>query len=319
MNPNTIHEQYAGTTIGPLKIPYFPLVDLHKNPLDKDHLHITKVAGKYTIPDDKANAFAEDMIEKLNAKKGSFDGPTLKLVDYSLGPDGLTLDVQPSSFFKHKSTNLSLDKDVIWNMVEERNPDYSNLDDGLSNAIGTGVVAITKDNKIVIFERKHDIDQYPGLYGTPSGFVNPLDDDYNPFNTQRRILKKQMGIEEEYIKKPELIGVGRAGDDRHIELSFYAQINKTFEELQIPDKTKHENIIPLEFTPEAVAEYLAETVESVPRDAVKRGDMWIDGKTPKWVPAQADAINKALRMNNNPKRVDKAISDEFYRSLKPVA
>lgn len=311
-------QKYGGTTVGPLKIPYKGLCERHTAPFKENDLQIIIDPAHFEIPDENVKNYAKDNQKTAEDKaKASgtvlFDGPMAKLNGYEAN-EKLRLYVQPTSFFKHKFTNLSLDEDAVWQMVEKRGADYGNLDDGLANAIGNEVVVVSKDGYALIEERADTITQYPGLYGIPSGFTDPDKDGYTPSKTAKRILKEQLNLEE--LESIELLGFGRAGDDRHAEFQWLVKTNKMMDEIleAAPKPSKLKNRERVKFTPEEVAKYLSKTVEGVPAGAVKRGSLWISGESPKWVPAQAIGVICALAKDFGYGRVEKAIADEFKKS-----
>lgn len=303
-------QEYGGTTVGPLKIPY---KDLWTSPtgIEEKDLQMDVDPTPFEIPDEHVKRYAEE--NKKTAEKTATDGKKAKLTRYEATKTGLKLYLQLTSFFQHMSTNLSLDKDVVWQMVEQRGADYGNLDDGLANPIGNEVVVVSKDGYTLIEERADTITQYPGLYGIPSGFTDPAKDEYNPFKTAKIILKEQLNLEE--IENIKLLGFGRAGDDRHMEFQWLVKTNNKMDEIleAAPKPSKLKNRERVKFTPEEVAKYLSETVQDVPAGAVKRGNLWIPGESPKWVPAQAIAVIDALINTFGYDRVERALVDEFNK------
>lgn len=313
-------QKYEGTTVGPLKIPYVSLFERYVNLFKEKDLEIEVDPAHFEIPDEDVKNYAKEnqktAEEKAKASGTSlFDGPMVKLTHYDATATQLVkLYVQLSSFFKHMSTNLSLDKAVVWQMVEKRGADYGNLDDGLANPIGNEAVVVSKDGYVLIEERADTITQYPGLYGIPSGFTDPDKDEYNPSKTAKRILKEQLNLED--IESVELLGFGRAGDDRHIELQWLVKTSKKMDEIleKAPKPSKLKRRERVKFMPEDVAKYLSKTVQGgVPAGAVKRGNLWMPGESPKWVPAQAIAVIDALVNTFGYGRVEKAITDEFNK------
>ncbi len=332
-------QKYGGTTVGPLKIPYISLCERYMAPFREKDLQIEIDPAHFEIPDENVKNYAKENQKTAEEKaKASgtvlFDGPMIRLTGYetdaktkackrafdflkSLAGYGsgvkAKLYVQPTSFFKHKFTNLSLDEGAVWRMVEERGADHGNLDDGLANAIGNEVVVVSKDGYTLIEERADTIAQYPGLYGIPSGFTDPDKDGYNPSKTAKRILKEQLNLEE--LESIELLGFGRAGDDRHMELQWLVRTNKNMDEIldAAPKPSKIKQRIAVKFKPENVAKYLSETVQDVPAGAVKRGNLWIPGESPKWVPAQAMAVIDALAKDFGYDRVERALVYDFNR------
>lgn len=303
-------QKYEGTTVGPLKIPYKRLWTSPTGIEEKD-LQIDIDTTPFEIPDGHVKQYAEE--NKKTAEKTATDGKKARLTRYEATKTGLKLYLQLTSFFQHMSTNLSLDKDVVWQMVEKKGADYGNLDDGLANPIGNEAVVVSKDGYILIEERADTITQYPGLYGIPSGFTDPAKDEYNPFKTAKMILKEQLNLEE--IESIKLLGVGRAGDDRHIELQWLVKTSKKMDEIleKAPKPSKLKKRERVKFTPEEVAKYLSKTVRDVPDGAVKRGNLWIPGESPKWVPAQAIAVINALVNTFGYDKVEKAIENEFKK------
>lgn len=318
-----------GTTYGPLEIPYVSLLDLSDNPIREEDFtsDINNDPFEFIGPKDAENAVKNKMsdLQKEGATKCLFDGDMAKLVNYAYDGKNHKLkgSFQPTTFYRHKSTNLLLDEitGALWNTVKDK--PYEDLDDGLSNAFGNGVVAVTNDNKLVIFERRDTIEQYPGLYGIASGFTDPKKDGYNPFKTIKRVITEQLGAKEDKITDIELTGIGRAADDRHIEGIWRAKIYMSSDELEIPAKSKHKNTMLIDFTPEALAPYLVKTIDNlyasqmkngVPSGSVKRGDTWTD-KSPAWVPAQAIAIISELKNRYGPDRVLSSINAAYKHTL----
>ncbi len=312
-------QKYDGTTVGPLKLPYKSLCERYRVPFKENDLQIVADPAHFEIPDENVKNYAKDNQKTAEDKaKASgtvlFDGPMIRLTGYETSDVNAKLYVQLTSFFKHKFTNLSFDENVVGQMVDGRGADYGNLDDGLANAIGNEVVVVSKDGYTLIEERADTIAQYPGLYGIPSGFADPDKDGYDPSRTAKRILKEQLNLEE--LESIELLGFGRAGDDRHMEFQWLVKTNKKMDEIleasPTPSKLKKRERV--KFTPEEVAKYLSKTVDGVPAGAVKRGNLWIPGESPKWVPAQAIDVIYALAKDFGYDRVERAIVDEFKKS-----
>ena len=153
----------------------------------------------------------------------------------------------------------------------------------------------------------------------PAGFSHPEKDNFNPFNTAKREAQEELGVKK--IKNLELIGFGRAGDDRHPEFNFIAETDSTINEvLSAPKSAKYEaqEIIPVEFNPRKLAYYLTRTVKDVPKGAVRRGNVWIPGKSPAWVPAQWKVTVDALINEYGFERVYRELEKAFYSAAKPV-
>ena len=326
---------YPCTTFGPLKIPYYSLVEDPENPYKENEVEVIVLEGKFEIPDEKVRGLKEKIVkekEKEAREKGKsfFDGAMASLRNYSFNDEDheITLYEQLTSFFTRVATNNSLDEDVVWQMVEKRGTEYTNLDDGLANPIGNNVLVLTQDGYVILNKRSDKLAQYPGLYGIlPAGFTVPVKeengkikevDGFNQFNTARREAIEELGVKK--LKNLELLGFGRAGDDRHVEFQFLAETEYTINEvLSAPKSSKYEaqEIIPVEFSPKELAPYLTKTIKDVPKGAVKRGDVWIPEKSPTWVPAQNKLVIDALIKEYGFEKVYKAIEDAFYSYAKP--
>ncbi len=324
MNSDTIN--YPCTNFGPLRIPYYPCVEDPENPYRETDVEIIVNPEKFRIPDERVREFMEKNVkerEKQAIKEGKafFDGPMTRLYDYVVDDENhkLILYVQPTSYFTFAFTNKRLDEDIVWQMVEKRGKEYTNLDDGLANPIGNNILVITDDGYVVLNKRSEKLSQYPGLYGIlPAGFTSPEKDRHNPFNTARREAQEELGVK---IKNLFLIGLGRAGDDRHSETEFIAGTNYTINEvLSTPKSGRYEaqRIIPVEFNPRKLAYYLTRTVKDIPKGAVKRGNTWIPGKSPAWVPAQWKVTVDALIKEHGFDKVYREIENAFYSAAKPI-
>ncbi len=324
---SNVDTSYPCAVFGPLKIPYYPLVENPENPYKENDVEVIVNPEKFEVPDPEVRKFMEENVKKREEqarKEGKvfYDGPMARLSDYVVNDEDhkLVLYEQPTSFFTRVFTNNSLDEEVVWKMVEKRGKEYPNLDDGLANPIGNNILVLTDDGYVILNKRSEKLAQYPGLYGIlPAGFTNPQKDDFNQFNTARRETQEELGIKK--LRKLELIGFGRAGDDRHPEFQFIAETDYTINEvLSAPKSSKYEaqKIIPVEFEPRKLAPYLAKTVEEVPKGAVKRGNTWIPAKSPAWVPAQNKLVIDALIKEYGFNRVYKAIEEAFYGAAKPL-
>ena len=216
---------YKCTIFGPLRIPYYVLNEDPKNPYKKDEIHMNVNPEPFEIPDERVKKHMEENVkhrEEQARKEGKvfYDGPMARLTGAVVKDDlhQIELHMQPTTFFTRVFTNNDLDNDLVWKMVEERGIEYTNLDDGLANPIGNNVLVLTEDGYVILNKRSDKIAQYPSLFGIlPAGFTNPDKDGYNPFDTAEREATEELGVE---IKEVELLGFGRAGDDRHPEFNF---------------------------------------------------------------------------------------------------
>lgn len=321
---------YVCTTFGELLIPFYNLVEDPENPYRENEVRINPITEPFRIPDDAVREFMDENIKAKEKKmkdegKQFVNNPTARLKAFTaIDEDNhkLELSVQRSDFFTNEMTNKSLDNDIVWRMVEERGSQYSNLDDGLCNAIGNNIlVRSIPDTAVFLNKRSENIAQYPGLYGVlPAGFTNPDKDNYIMFNTARREAIEELGIKN--IENIQLLGIGRAGDDRHIEFNFLAETDYTVKEvLSTPKTARYESaeIIPVEFEPDKLAPYLARTVSDVPKGAVRRGGAWVPGKSPAAVPAQGKIVIDALVMEYGFDRTYKAIEKAFHSYNKKLA
>jgi ADP-ribose pyrophosphatase YjhB (NUDIX family) len=295
-------EKYKGVNFGKLKIPYYSLFEDVNNPYSKEDVQINVNPKLFIIPDKEVQKFHEETIRKKeeeSKKTGKifFDGPLVKLNDYRVNDDSHSLElyVQRTSFFTYASTNKSLNEDLVWKMVERRSKSYTNLDDGLANPIGCNTLSVTSDGYVALNKRSEKVAVYPKFYGIlPAGFCNPEKDNYNPFNTVEREAKEELGIK---IREPKLLGFGRAGDDRHIEFLFLSETPyKKLEVLSAPKSSKYEaeEMIFVEFEPRKLAPYIATTIDKIPKDAIKRNNLWILRESPSWVPAHVYLLILAL-------------------------
>ncbi len=325
MQPN-----YPCTTFGELMIPFFSLVEDPENPYREHEVKVNPIAEPFIIPDEAVRKFAKENIDAKEKKmkdegKQFVNNPTARLNAFTVIDEDnhtLELSVQKSDFFTNEMTNKSLDNDIVWRMVEKRGSQYANLDDGLGNAIGNSILVRSKpDNAVFLNKRSENISQYPGLYGIlPAGFTNPDKDNYSMFNTARREAIEELGIRN--IKNIQLLGIGRAGDDRHVEFNFLAETDYTVKEvLSTPKTARYEaaEIIPVEFEPDKLAPYLVKTVSDVPKGAVRRGNAWIPGRSPASVPAQGKIVIDALIKEYGFDKTYKAIDDAFHKYNKKVA
>ena len=326
---------YPCATFGPLKIPYYSLVENPENPYEENEVEVIVLKGKFKIPDENVKKFMEKNVRKRKKQaeiegKVFYDGAMARLYNFVVNDEDhkLTLYEQLTTFFTRVFTNNSLDEDVVWQMVEKRGTEYTNLDDGLANPIGNNVLVLTQDGYVILNKRSDKLAQYPGLYGIlPAGFTVPIKeedgkikeiDGFNQFNTARREAIEELGVKK--LKNLELLGFGRAGDDRHVEFQFLAETDYTVNEvLSAPKSSKYEaqEIIPVEFSPEKLAPYLTKTIKDVPKGAVKRGNVWIPERSPTWVPAQNKLVIDALIKEYGFDKVYKAIEDAFYSYAKP--
>ena len=122
------------------------------------------------------------------------------------------------------------------------------------------------------------------------------------------------------IKNLELMGFGMASDDRHVEFQFLAEVDYTINEIMsAPKSARYEarEIIPVKFELKELSHYLTRTVKDVPKGAVRRGNAWIPGRSPAWVPAQAKLLIDALIKEYGFERVYRAVEDSFSSYVKP--
>lgn len=323
------NSNYEGILIGPLKVPLISLWEnRHNMSCRESDVEVIVNPETFEIPDKKVMAYMEENveIERKKAKsmgKSFFDGPKVRLTGYEVREEPgfdeigdylkIVLNVQPTSFFAHKFTNLSLDNECVWQMVRNGDEKDSKPKYGLANIMGNGAVVLSNDG-FTIVEERGNIMQYsgPNMFGTPSEFTDYKKDGYNTFNTVRRMLKEQINISSEKIKDLSLLEIDLAGDDFHPEFGYLVKTDCSkdeFVDAPVPSKLYARQFV--EFTPEALAPYLAMTIQDVPIGVVKRGNVWIPGFSPSWVPAQFKAMYKALTKEYGGERVEKAISDAF--------
>jgi hypothetical protein len=295
---------YRGTVFGDLLVPYFELHENLKEPYKEKDVVITKTPTHFEIPDLKVRSFKEKLAEakKLDAEKNGrkyFDNPATRLVNYSVDDDNhkLCLELQETTYSTFSATNKSVDNVEVKRMIEERGASYDNLDDGLANAIGVNVNLFSiPDNSIVIMERSMNSDQYPGLFGIPAGFFNPVKHNYNPFNTGRMEVEEEVGVPVEELL---MFGLGRALDDRHTEILMTAKTPYTKEQILSAPKTsrwegkiKPENI--MSFEPEKIMKLLTKTIHEEPKGIPRDTGAWVVDRSPSWVGAHWKAISDQL-------------------------
>ena len=283
---------YPGEVFGDLKIPY---VELHEDvgkPYSEKEVKV-KITGMFEIPYPKVRKFKEELVEKKRKEaeekgRSFFDGSMVRLSGYNVDDTNhkLFLEGERTSYFTFAATNKSIDKEMVREMMKLRGDSYLNLNDGLANPIGVNVGLVSEpDNMMIITKRSEKLGQYPDLHGIAAGFMNP-DKDRSPFDTARREVKEEMGVD---IKDLKMFGIGRAGDDRHIEAQMYATTDYTTEEIQSAPKSgkwEHTEIHYVDFTPKDVMSYLTRTISEEPAGVPPGTGVWMPGESPKWVPAQ---------------------------------
>jgi 8-oxo-dGTP pyrophosphatase MutT (NUDIX family) len=326
---------YACQPFGDLMVPYFEIHENVKRPYSSEDVIISPkflksedptMTGEkaFEIPDLKVRNLEKEIAQARKEeaeKKGKvwFNGPMVRLENYSLNDDEhlLYLTLGRTNYATFSATNRSVDNPEVKRMLEERGSSYTNLNDGLADPIGVGVIIHSiPDDVIVITKRSEKLDQYPGLRGLPAGWLNPDTDRrcfrehdslidimelgplekfvYNPFETARREVEEEVGVKSENIN---MIGFGRAGDDRHLEFLMTAETSYTAEKiLSSPKVSKWESqkieLVP--FEPKEVMKYLTETIEEEPKGVPKGTGVWVPGKSPKWVAAAWHGVNSAL-------------------------
>lgn len=245
--------------------------------------------------------------EKVSAQEKNrafFDGQLVRVRGYRIesgdnDPDEhkrLAIQLAPTSFFLHTTTNLSLDEKVLFDdgensvsIREKYNPNIDVMDDFLGNGTGANLVLISKpDHEMIYVKRASGIRQYPGMFGVGiAGFMNRERDLVggvpNPFVTWQREGQEEMGVECPSDGMT-LLHLARAGDDLHYEISGMAITPFTVNQvMSAPKKSKYEqlSIHHVPFEPKAVLKAVA----------VGRND---NKRIPFWVPAHAKATIEAL-------------------------
>ncbi|MCD6477692.1 MAG: NUDIX domain-containing protein [Candidatus Aenigmarchaeota archaeon] len=293
--------EYKGEVFGDLKIPFVVLHEDAKKPYSEDEVETNLSSSIFEIPDSIVRNFKEEVVEKKRKEaeekgKAFFDGPMTRLEDYTVDDTDhkLYLYLERTSYFTFAATNKSIDKEMVREMMKLRGDSYLNLNDGLANPIGVNVGVVSEsDNVIIITRRSEKLSQYPGLYGIPAGFMNP-DKDKTPFDTARREVEEEMGIDVNDLK---MIGIGRAGDDRHVEALMSAITDYTTEEIEAAPKSgkwEHVEINYVDFTPKDVMNHLTKTISEEPAGVPPGTGVWIPGKSPSWVPAQWRSVMDIL-------------------------
>jgi 8-oxo-dGTP pyrophosphatase MutT (NUDIX family) len=297
---------YSCTTFGDLKVPYFEIHEDVGTPYKEEEVTIlpkdkSKI-GMFEIPDLKVRSFKDDLVkskrEEAEAKgRIFFDGPQTRLIEYDIDElsHKVNLLLDGTSYFTFNATNKSLDNPEVRRMLEERGSSYYNLDDGLANPIGVNLNVISEpDNSIIITKRSEKLSMYPSLKGTPAGFFEPIKHNYNLFNAARAEAKEEAGIPVDEIK---MIGLGRAGDDRHIEVLMTAKTPYNKEKILAAPKSakwEHQKMELVPFEPKEVMKHLTETIKEEPQGVPKNTGVWIPGKSPAWCPGQWEVVKDQL-------------------------
>ena len=113
---SNVDTSYSCAVFGPLKIPYYSLVEGPENPYKEDDVEIVVIPKKFEIPDPEVRKFMKENVKKREEqarKEGKvfYDGPMVRLSNYVVNDEDhkLTLYEQPTSFFTRvftKSTKL---------------------------------------------------------------------------------------------------------------------------------------------------------------------------------------------------------------------
>ncbi len=128
--------------------------------------------------------------------------------------------------------------------------------------IGSSVVVITSDSKIVMNTRSQAVDS-PGIIALPAGIL----DENNPFNHARRELWEELAIECDEVVNLSLLGISQRLERRKgNELNFLAKISISSDEImrRHPDVQENEGeVFFLDCDPGAVYNFIREKHEEM--------------------------------------------------------